>query len=176
MANELIENQETIRSIFEQFITTPIEQPEILPTVLPLIMGAVIIELYFGKYEREELGWNTSVGNAVIWATTGITLLLTTEMAQQEKFAAYSLIGIGGLVGYMDFYHKWPETVAFIVSSSGIVYTLAYIAVIMIKTSMAINPVTMKAAALFFIAVNIGFKIIQGMETPRDNYSIGFNR
>jgi hypothetical protein len=169
MANELLENQETIRSIFEQFLVTPINQPEILPTVLPLIVGAVIIELYFGKYTREELGWNTSVGNAVIWATTGITLLMTTEMNQQEKFAAYALIGIGGLVGYMDFYHKWPETVAFIISSSGIVYTLAYIAIIMIKTSMTFNPVTMKAAAIFFVAVNIGFKIMQGMESSRSS-------
>lgn len=168
MAANLIENQETIINIFEAFLVTPVQQPDILPTVLPLIMGALIIELYFGKYEKEELGWNTSVGNAVIWATTGITLLLTTEMAQQEKFAAFGLIAIGGLVGYMDFYHKWPETVAFIVSSSGIVYTLAYIAVIVIKTSMPINSTTLKAATFFFVAVNIAFKILQGLETSRD--------
>lgn len=176
MANELIANQETIRGTIETLVYTPFKQPEILPTVLPLVLGAIVIELYFGKYTKEELGWNTSVGNAVIWATTGITLLMTTQMTQQEKSAAYILIGIGALVGYMDFFHKWPDTVAFIVSSSGIVYTLAYIAVILIKTSTPINSTTMKAAAIFFIGVNVFFKVIQSLETPRDRYGLNFNR
>jgi hypothetical protein len=167
---------ETIRSTVETFVFTPFRQPEILPTVLPIVLGAIVIELYFGKYSREELGWNTSVGNAVIWATTGITLLMTTSMTQQEKYAAYALVGIGGLVGYMDFFHKWPDTIAFVVSSSGIVYTLAYIAVIMIKTSMPINQTTMKGAAAFFIGINVVFKIIQAMEVSRDARGVNFNR
>jgi hypothetical protein len=164
----MLMNDQTVRGTLEALIFTPLRQPDIIPTVLPLILGALIIELYFGKYEKEELGWNSSVANAVIWATTGLTLLATTQMTSQERLAAYALIGVGGFVGYMDFYHKWPETVAFVVSSSGIVYTLAYIAVIMIKTSTPINQVTLEAAAIFFVAVNIGFKLLQGFETPRD--------
>jgi hypothetical protein len=170
-----IYNQETVRSVIETFIYTPLEQPELLPTVLPLVFGAVVIELYFGKYTQEELGWNTSVGNAVIWATTGITLLMTTSMTQQERYAAYGLIAVGAFVGYMDFNHKWSDSVAFIVSSSGIVYTLAYIAVIMIKTSMPVNATTMKGAAIFLVGVNVVFKVIQSMETSRDTPGVQFN-
>jgi hypothetical protein len=172
----MLMNDQTVRGTIETLVLTPFRQPEILPTVLPLIFGALIIELYFGKYETEELGWNSSVANAVIWTTTGITLLLTTSMTQQERFAAYILIGIGALVGYMNFYHKWPDTVAFIVSSSGLVYTLAYISVIVIKTSTPINRVTLEAAAIFFIAVNVLFKLIQGFETPRDRGLGSLNR
>jgi hypothetical protein len=166
----------TVEEAIKTFIFTPMRQPELLPTVLPLVLGAVVIELYFGKYTQEELGWNTSVGNAVIWATTGVTLLMTTEMTQNERFAAYGLIAVGGFIGYMDFYHKWSDTVAFVVSSSGIVYTLAYISVIMIKTSMPVNQTTVKAAAVFLVGVNVVFKVVQSLETSRDQTGVDFNR
>lgn len=174
-SDRMLMKDQTVRGTLEILIFTPLRQPDVIPNVLPLILGALIIELYFGKYETESLGWNSSVANAVIWATTGLTLLVTTQMTQQERLAAYALIGVGSFVGYMDFYHKWPETVAFIISSSGIVYSLAYIAVILIKTSTTVNQVTLEASAIFFVAVNIGFKLLQGFETSRDR-NLSFNR
>lgn len=158
----------TIREALTTFASAPVRNTELLPTVLPLIIGVVVIELYFGKHTDEELGWNTAVGNSISWMSTGIILLMTTETTQQEKYATYGIIGAGALLAYLDFYHKLSNTVAFIVSSSGIVYTLAYISVIMIKTSMPVTTTTLKAAAIFTVAVNIGFKIIQFMETPQE--------
>jgi hypothetical protein len=169
----LLAEQHTLVEILKSFVLTPIEQPEILPTVLPLILGAIVIELYFGKHEREDLGWNTAVGNAIIWVTTGVTLLMTTPgLNQGERIAAYILMGLGVFVGYMDFYHKWRDQIAFLVSSSGIVYTLAYIGVILIKTSTPINTTTLKASAIFFLSTMAVFKIIQSMETSQDPYSL----
>ncbi|QKQ98161.1 hypothetical protein GKQ38_01335 [Candidatus Nanohaloarchaea archaeon] len=153
----------------ETFVYTPIRQPGLLPTLLPIIVGGIVIELYFGRFTSEELGWNTAVGNAVIWITTGANLLFSSALTAGEKQAAYALIGIGGLVGYMDFYHKWPDTIAFLVSSSGIVYTLAYITVIFVKTDLNVNSQTLRAAAVFFVATQVVFKIVQGMETTADD-------
>lgn len=167
----MLTEQYTIKETVKLFLRAPIDYPELLPTVLPLIVGITVIELYFGKYTKEELGWNTSVGNSVIWATTGLTLLMTTDMTSQEKYAAYGLVGIGGLIGYLNFYHKWSDTVAFLVSSAGIVYSLAYIAVVIIKTPLPVNQATIKAAAVFVVGINILFKIIQQFETPKDTYS-----
>ena len=168
----MVFKQQTTEEVIKSFILTPVQRPEILPTILPLILGALVIELYFGKHEREDLGWNTAVGNAIIWVTTGVTLLITTPgITQKRKYVAYALIGFGSFVGYMDFYHKWNETVAFLVSSSGIVYTLAYIAVILIKTDTPVNETTIKASAIFFTATMIAFKIIQSFENPQDPYA-----
>ena len=154
----------------EIFFRAPMQNQDLLPTVLPLVAGAVIMELYFGKHKQEKLGWNTSVGNAAIWMTTGISLLMTTsELSQPELNAVYALIGIGGFVTFMDFFHIWPSTVAFIVSSSAIVYSLAYTLVIIIKTGMAINQTTLTAAALFFIGINVIFKIVQSFEEDDDS-------
>lgn len=164
----------SVAQALETFVYTPIDQPDLIPTLLPIILGAVVIELYFGKHPDETLGWNTSVGNAVIWVTTGVNLIVNSTLSTAEEQAAYLLIGVGAFVGYMDFYHKWPDTVAFLVSSSSIVYTLAYITVIFVKTDLAITDETLKAAGIFFVGVNVVFKVIQGFETSQEKNDFNF--
>jgi uncharacterized membrane protein len=160
-----------IHNIVLDFIRAPMENPDMLPSVLPLIMGAVIMELYFGKHKKESLGWNTSVGNAVIWMATGISLLMSETLTQPELYATYALIGLGGFVTFMDFFHIWPSTVAFVVSSSGLVYTLAYTLVLVIKTSSPMTRETLAAAAIFFVGLNVVFKLIQHMEDDSDGFA-----
>lgn len=169
MQTSIISNHGTIQEVVIEFVLAPMRYPEILPTVLPIIVGAVVIELYFGKHTNEELGWNTSVGNAIIWVTTGATMLIGSDLTTQETYATFSLIGLGILVAYLNFFHKWSSTVAFMASSSGIVYTLAYIFVIIVETGMSINNTVMKGAGVFFIGVMAAFKIIQMFETPADD-------
>jgi hypothetical protein len=55
-----------------------------------------------------------------------------------------------------------------LVSSSGIVYTLAYITVIFVKTDLEVTDQTLQAAAVFFIGVQAAFKILQGFESTAD--------
>jgi hypothetical protein len=159
----------TVENYFREIALTPLNHTELLPTLLPLILGAIVIELYFGKHTQEELGWNTAVGNAIIWITTGITLLMTTPLSPGERTATYALIGAGGFVAYMDFFHEWSSQLAFRISSSAIVYTLAYVLVVMVKTSIPVTETSLKAAGAFVIASNIGFKILQMMETPAND-------
>lgn len=158
--------------VLEELFLAPVRHTELLPSLLPIILGALVIELYFGKYTNEQLGWNTSVGNAVIWMTTGANLLINSSLEPIEQKAAFFLIGVGGIVGYMDFFHKWSEGVAFIISSSGIVYSLAYVTVVIVQTDIPINSTSLKAAGAFIIGINFLFKIIQSIETSRDDFSI----
>jgi len=164
-------NTETMTEMVLEFFRAPVEHPEILPSILPIVGGLIVIELYFGKHKQETLGWNTSVGNAVIWVTTGLNLYLTEQMTQPELYATYTLIGLGLLVGYKNFFHQWSSSVAFFISSSGIVYTLAYILVVMVKTDLVPDQQTLEAAAVFFVVANIGFKILQGFETDQDRFN-----
>lgn len=158
----------TIPHVLETLVLTPLNRPDLLPSLLPIILGAVVVELYFGKYTSEELGWNTSLGNAVIWVATGGTLLLNGAMETIESYAAYFLIAAGGLVGYLNFFHKWSSEMAFFFSSHGLVYSIAYITVVYVRRDIPINSTSLKAAAVFIIGVNIVFKFLQQMETSRD--------
>ncbi|MFB6115111.1 MAG: hypothetical protein ABEK04_02380, partial [Candidatus Nanohalobium sp.] len=130
-----------------QIILAPVYNTDLLPTLLPIILGGVVLELYFGKYTEENLGWNSSVSNSVIWISTGLTLILTSNIQTAlGQAVSYFLIGLGFFTGYMNFFHKWSSTVAFVASSSGIVYSLAYVTVVMIKSSMPVNRITLQSA------------------------------
>ncbi|MFB6291847.1 MAG: hypothetical protein ABEI58_00470 [Candidatus Nanohaloarchaea archaeon] len=158
--------QNTI-TIAKSFVLAPLEHPEILPSVLPLIMGAIVIELYFGKHKNESLGWNSSVANAVIWVATGLNLLLTGAIdTKLETQAAYFLVGAGLFVGYMDFFHKWPENLAFRASYPDVVYPLAYVIVVIIKTDMPSSIAVFKAGGAFILGAIIAFRVMRFIETP----------
>lgn len=161
--------EKTIEEIVIGFTLAPLRFPEIIPSILPLVIGAIVLELYFGKHVEESLGWNTSVGNAVIWVTTGLNLLLTSQLSVMERYVSYFIIGLGSLVAYLDFYHKWSDTVAFIISSSGLVYSIAYVTVVTVKTDVTVTPKVLKAGLLFVIGVNIFFQIMQQFEQPVDD-------
>jgi len=163
---------EEIFSTAISIFLAPVEHPDILPTALPLILAGLLVELYLGKYKNEELGWNTAVGNAVVWLYTGVYLLLTENPQGLEVQATYFLVMLGLFVGFMDFYHIWPAKIAFLVSSSGLVYTIAYTIVVMIKTGIEINNATLLGAGLFIAIVQAGFFFIKFIEQPRDSFSM----
>lgn len=166
--------QEDVFQTAIQIILGPVHQPDLIPTLMPIILGGIVLELYFGRYEHEELGWNSSVSNAVIWISTGLTLLLTSELVNVlEKTVTYFLIGLGLFIGYMNFFHKWSANIAYTASASGLVYSLAYVSVVMIKSGMPVNSITIQGAVLALSMIAIVFQVIKSFETPaRDDLAL----
>lgn len=162
-----ISTNPTVAGYVEQIAKAPLQHPEILPSALPLIFAGIALELYFGKHKNERLGWNSSLANSVIWITTGITLLISGDIDKAvHTYASYFLIGLGGITGYLDFYHKWPQEVAFVASSAISVYSIAYVTLVMVKTGMPVTTTSLKAAAAFVVGVTALFQIIKMFETP----------
>ncbi|MFB6144765.1 MAG: hypothetical protein ABEJ98_05640 [Candidatus Nanohaloarchaea archaeon] len=154
----------------KEILYAPYQHPEILPSALPLILGGVALELYFGKHKDERLGWNSSLANAVIWVATGLTLIVSGEITSvMHRYVAYFLIGLGGITGYMDFYHKWPEEVAFVASSAISVYSVAYVTLVMVKTGMPVTTPSLKAAGIFIVGATLFFQAVQLFETSMDD-------
>lgn len=157
-------SEEVLRGAWE-IIVAPVYHTGMIPTLMPIVLGGVVLELYFGKYSEESLGWNSSVSNSIIWVSTGLTLLLTADLgALSEKAVSYFLICLGGFVGYMNFFHKWSATVAFIASSSGVVYSVAYVSVVMIKSGMEVNETSLQSAAISLAAIGLFFQAIKFIE------------
>ncbi len=162
-----IVDQATFTERIIDFVLAPVSNPELLPSLLPIMLGAFIIELYFGKHKTEVLGWNTSVGNSIIWVSTGLNLLLTEAIDSTiELYVSYFILGMGILVGYMDFFHKWSEAVAFRASSADVIYPLAYVTIVIVKTGIPADESTIKAAVGFIIGSILFFHLIRGLETP----------
>lgn len=161
----------TVDRALEIFVKAPLNDSNLALSLLPIVAGAMVMELYFGRYTEEELGWNTAVGNSIIWLTTGVTLFTVFASTPGEKNAALGLIALGLFFGIMDFTHKWPDYIAFFVSSSGIVYSITYAVTILVRTDLEVDAVSLRAAALFIVGSNIVFKIIELVEPSKNNGS-----
>lgn len=160
-------DETTVLSRFSEIVMAPANHPDLIPSVLPIIVGAFVIELYFGKHKTEVLGWNTSVGNAVIWISTALNLILTEQAETAlERYVVFFILALGGIIAYLDFFHKWSATVAFRASSADVVYPLAYVTVVIVKSSIPADQNAIKAAILFLGASFIFFRIIRSLETP----------
>src|SRR3989344_25778 len=58
-----------------EILQAPLIMKDMLFILLPLLVVLLIIELYFGRYKYEKLGWNTAVGNSLALFFVGMNLL-----------------------------------------------------------------------------------------------------
>lgn len=168
---------ETVNTMIDRYFTIllfPINNPEFVPSVAPLIAGLVVVAFYYGRYRNEELGWGAAVSNSLIMATTGMILLyeiapdtVTWEYLQQNLLAilsyvlgtnfaesgadprfmvAFGIIIFGLVIITLDFYHLWPKHLAFFISSGFTVYTLTYLTIAIVYEELPTGISTAFAA------------------------------
>jgi hypothetical protein len=157
---------------FIEIVTFPLNNPSLIPSLIPVLVGLLVLELYFGRYTKEELGWNTAVGNATMLVTTSLTLIyeegLLYDIQSSGGVVAFTILGVGLLILTLNFYHIWPKMLAFNVSSAFIVYVLVYLTMALTYGDILIDANTIFAGALVFIALFWMFTIIQSIETSAD--------
>lgn len=152
-----------------QISSFPFNNPELIPSLIPVFVGFIVLELYFGRYEYEELGWNTAVGNATMLVTTGLTLIydlqLYLDFSSQKSIVAYSILTIGLLMLILNFYHLWPKKIAFNISSATVIYLLGYLGISLTYGQIPLDQNTLISAGAFSLSIIILFTIIQKLET-----------
>ncbi len=160
-------------------VYTPFTEPNILWTILPLLVTAFFVEMYFGRYRTEELGWNTAFANCIslLWVTTALIrfmyeshgkLIFETVWTQNTPI----LILIAGLglwslmLGICNYFHFLPKSISFLISSTIPVNVTAVLAVVIVIGKFAVDNVTLTAAIIIFICLALIFVSIQALVTP----------
>lgn len=172
-----------IQSVFPtllQLIRTPLQQKEILWTILPLLTSALFVELYFGRYKTEELGWNTAFANCIslLWVTT----VLTRFIYEKYGSAVFREINVQGVtpqiilivilsiwsftLAITNYFHSLPKAISFFISSTIPVNVTAMVLSLVIIGEFAINATTITAAFLLFISLAIVFATVQALIRP----------
>jgi hypothetical protein len=154
-------------------VKAPIENRDtgLLWIIIPLMVTILFIEIYFARYKKEELGWNSAVSNSLVLIFVALDLFRKIYGAGSiddgafvnmtaETFIAsvVSMIGIWFL--YMSFFHVLPKRVAFKLGSPLPINVLAYLAIIMVYTD-ALSPPTGFNAMICVIAGFIIFMIFR---------------
>ena len=156
-----------IQQRISELVFAPMEFPEMLWIVTPLIATTLLMTLYFGKYKREELGWNTAVGNSLVLLFVAIdlyryvfnTLGDGTFMVFIENPVPTLVCTVVLLEGLalmlLNFFHALPKKVTFFISAPLSVNLVAYVAMAIIYSGIPADDVTVAAALSAFAILYI---------------------
>jgi len=159
-------------SIIELLIA-PKLYPEMIWMIIPLVIVTIVMTFYFGMYKREQLGWNTAVGNSLVLIFVSIDLLRHifnlsspgsvfnyTEVPFKSVVAGLIFLE-GLLLMFINMMHFLPKKISFAISSPLPVNLTAYLVMTIVYTEMVFDFATLCAAAIIFIGFYGILKFVQ---------------
>lgn len=162
-----------------EMLHTPQAEPKILWTILPLLITAFFVELYFGRNKTEELGWNTAFANCIslLWVTTALVRFLYESYGQVIFVLSWTALtptiilvtglGVWSMVlGICNFFHILPKTISFFASSTIPVNVTAVLAVVIVIGEFPLDQTTLFATIMLFIALAVIFATLQAVAAP----------
>ena len=153
-----------------QILSSPIKDPSMFWEIIPIIITIFIIELYFGKYKEEELGWNSALSNSLALIYVGTNLLHYLYLQNRIHFgSADTIVSLGvlliGLVtAVLDFNHILPKRITFGISSVMPIYFLSFIAIIFVHEQLILDMITVWASGIMFLCLIVFITLIQSFE------------
>jgi len=142
------------------FILNHILSEDVLWILAPLVLTLVLMEAYFGRYRKEELGWNTAFGNSLILIFISANLVkhivvndLWTDPIRAGTVITLLLVGL--ILTLLDYFHALPESWAFAVSSKFPISFVAFLAILFVYGDIPLDYVTLAAFVGIFIAAYI---------------------
>ncbi len=160
-----------------ELLKAPLTEPKMLWMAVPLVIATLFITLYFGKYRKEELGWNTAFGNTMVF------LFVSLDIIQEMYYDAngvgswnnllanpfhltmtIALIAVAMFLMLVTYYHLLPKRLAFFMFSAPPINVTVYVLMTMVYTEVPADYITLGAAILLFLLISIFLKIIRILE------------
>jgi len=118
-----------------EIVKSPFSDLSVLWFLTPILILWLVLELYFGRYKSEELGWNTALANAIslVWVNIESMRFLFSTHPEPFllRFIPLSLIlTYGGFIIYISFTHKFSGNITYTLASPTPIYFLSTISVL----------------------------------------------
>ena len=164
-------------SRFLEVLYAPLKHPEMFWILVPLVSTVILMELYFSRYPREELGYHAALENTVflIFVTVDLIryLILQHQAISFVKVLFIVIISLYAIImGVLDFLHRLPRNIAFKTSSKSLIGFTAYIAIVMVYSDILTNitpislTITLISIALLFLLFKIIINFVHFMQPP----------
>jgi len=155
-----------------ELILAPINQPDMLWTAIPLLAATFFMTLYFGRYKREELGWNTAFGNTTVFMFVALDILREMYSQGGDSFGGlisgnlYTILTLGLIGGsfilmFMTYFHLLPKGFAFFLFSAPPINMSVYLIMAIVYANVAPDEITILAGITFLIVILIISKILK---------------
>lgn len=157
---------------FWELLTAPYYYPDMIWMVIPLVTTLLVMQLYFGRYSKEEMGWNTAVGNTLVLFFISLDLLrnvynippadLINFFYYPVKTTVAMLVGVEALtLFFADFFRFLPKRLAFFISSPLPVNLTAYVAITLVYSHLTFDRYLLLAALLLFAILFVIIHVLQ---------------
>jgi hypothetical protein len=132
----------------------------------PIFLLWIVLELYFGKYKKEKLGWNTSLGNGIslTWITLESMRFLfqTRPDAFWYKFAVILIVLLYAfLIVYLSFSHKLSAKITYLMASPSPIYFLSMVTILWGHGVLIVTWWVLLDLVILYIIIAILFWIIK---------------
>ena len=120
---------------FKVILSSPFKDWSIWWLLAPIFILWILMELYFGKYKKEQLGWNTSLANGISLSWIGVESMRFLFSTKPDpfwlRFMVISFVILYGMVIFiLAFNHKIPGKIEYLLASPTTVYYLSAITVL----------------------------------------------
>lgn len=147
-------------------IKAPYNFPDMLWIATPLVLAMILMEIYFGRYKFEELGWNTAYGNSLILIFVSMNLLRFVYVNKLynpftiQAAMVFALIFIGLLLSGLSFFHVLPKDMAFTFYSTSPINITALIVVLLVYSDIPMDLATFLGVILLGIILYLLIKFV----------------
>lgn len=154
-----------------QLAGAPFVNPDMLWIAVPLIVTLIIIEIYFGRYRGEKLGWNSAITNTLVLVFVSLNLFqyifrshpgnFFAKMSSTGFFVALLVFVLGVLLFFADFFHWLHKKIAFKISAHLPVNLTAYTAIVIVYNKVPVEWATIVAWLLLILVLAIIFMFVK---------------
>ncbi len=161
---------------FIELVMAPASEPDMLWFAIPLIIATILMAMYFGRYRREELGWNSSFANTMIFLFVSIDLV----RRMYESLEPFSWLNIYNNPLYLTltialasfsvlsmivvYYHLLPKKIAYFVFSNLPVNIAIYTIMTIVYVEVPADWTTVGAGIMLFMVVWLILKSLQFLQ------------
>lgn len=119
----------------KEILSSPFRDWSIWWLLAPVFVLWILMELYFGKFKKEKLGWNTSLANGISLSWIGVASMRFLFSNKPDpfwlRFVVISTIIIYGLVVFfLAFSHRAPGKITYLLASPTPIYYLSTVTVV----------------------------------------------
>jgi hypothetical protein len=155
-----------------ELVLAPVNQIDMLWVAIPLLIATLFMTMYFGRYKREELGWNTAFGNTMVFVFVAVAII--REMYNQSGGSLESIFGnslytalaaglviTGFLLMFFTYFHLLPKKLAFFLFSAPPINVSVYVVMSIVYANVSPDYMTALAAFVLLVIILVVARILQ---------------
>ncbi|MCM2325799.1 MAG: hypothetical protein NDI94_05015 [Candidatus Woesearchaeota archaeon] len=120
-------------NVFVKFLYAPVLFPQVIWSIVPVLISIILMELYFRRYPREGLGHHKSLENTIflVFICFELSSFLFKNYTLARLVLLILFIVFVAIISMLDFFHKLPVRLIFRTSSKFLIAFTTYVVIVL---------------------------------------------